>query len=106
MSVVRTGQQNICDNGSELMKPGQMVDGVVRHFCGDEPLNLYAKCGTFADVTVVAEQSVIKVDSDLPPEIVGARLVWCCHRMGLGRAPRPCGARRRRGRGRMRRGRY
>jgi NDMA-dependent alcohol dehydrogenase len=79
-----TGQQNICDNGSELMKPGQMVDGVVRHFCGDEPLNLYAKCGTFADATVVAEQSVIKVDSDLPPEIVA--LVSCGVATGWGSA--------------------
>ena len=33
--------KNICADGSEPTKPGQMVDGVVRHFCGDEPLNLY-----------------------------------------------------------------
>jgi NDMA-dependent alcohol dehydrogenase len=79
-----TGRQNICDNGSELMKPGQMTDGVVRHFCGDEPLNLYAKCGTFADVTLVAEPSVIKVDSDLPPEVVA--LVSCGVATGWGSA--------------------
>ena len=79
-----TGRQNLCNNGSELMKPGQMVDGVVRHYCGDQPLNLYAKCGTFADVTVVAEPSVIKVDSDLPPEVVA--LVSCGVATGWGSA--------------------
>jgi NDMA-dependent alcohol dehydrogenase len=79
-----TGRQNLCNNGSELMKPGQMVDGVVRHYCGDQPLNLYAKCGTFADVTVVAEPSVIKVDGDLPPEVVA--LVSCGVATGWGSA--------------------
>jgi S-(hydroxymethyl)glutathione dehydrogenase/alcohol dehydrogenase len=66
------------------MKPGQMVDGVVRHYCGDQPLNLYAKCGTFADVTLVAEPSVIKVDGDLAHEVVA--LVSCGVATGWGSA--------------------
>ena len=42
------------------------------------------QAGTFADATVVAEQSVIKVDSDLPPEIVA--LVSCGVATGWGSA--------------------
>jgi S-(hydroxymethyl)glutathione dehydrogenase/alcohol dehydrogenase len=74
-----TGRQNLCNQGAQLMQPGQMVDGVVRHFCGGEALNLYAKCGTFAEHSLVSEESVIKVDSDLPPAAVA--------RLGLRRAP-------------------
>jgi S-(hydroxymethyl)glutathione dehydrogenase/alcohol dehydrogenase len=79
-----TGRQNICNLGAQLMQPGQMVDGVVRHFCGGEPLNLYAKCGTFAEHTLVSEQSVIKVDPDLPPAAVA--LVSCGVATGWGSA--------------------
>jgi NDMA-dependent alcohol dehydrogenase len=79
-----TGRQNICNKGSELMKPGQMVDGVVRHFCGGESLNLYAKCGTFAEHSLVSEQSVIKVEPDLPA--VAVALVSCGVATGWGSA--------------------
>jgi NDMA-dependent alcohol dehydrogenase len=79
-----TGRQNLCNQGSELMQPGQMVDGVVRHFCRGEPLNVMAKCGTFAEHSLVAEQSVVKVDSDLPPAAVA--LVSCGVATGWGSA--------------------
>jgi NDMA-dependent alcohol dehydrogenase len=79
-----TGRQNICNQGAQLMQPGQMVDGVVRHFCGGEPLNLYAKCGTFAEHSLVAEQSVIKVDPDISPAAVA--LVSCGVATGWGSA--------------------
>jgi S-(hydroxymethyl)glutathione dehydrogenase/alcohol dehydrogenase len=81
---VSSGRQNLGNQGAELMKRGQMVDGVVRHFCGDEPLNLYAKCGTFADVTLVSEQSVVRVDPDIPPAVVA--LVSCGVATGWGSA--------------------
>ena len=70
-----TGRQSLCNQGSQLMQRGQMVDGVVRHFCQGEPLNLMCKCGTFAEHSLVSEQSVVKVDSDLPPAAVA--LVSC-----------------------------
>jgi S-(hydroxymethyl)glutathione dehydrogenase/alcohol dehydrogenase len=79
-----TGRQNLCNQGAQLMQAGQMVDGVVRHFCGGEALNLYAKCGTFAEHSLVSEQSVIKVDSDLPPAAVA--LVSCGVATGWGSA--------------------
>ena len=79
-----TGRQNICNQGAQLMQPGQMVDGVVRHFSGGEPLNLYAKCGTYAEHTLLSEQSVIKVDPDLPAAAVA--LVSCGVATGWGSA--------------------
>ncbi|HWD53305.1 MAG TPA: NDMA-dependent alcohol dehydrogenase [Acidimicrobiales bacterium] len=84
-----TGRQSLCNQGSQLMQPGQMVDGVVRHFCRGEPLNIMAKCGTFAEHTLVSEQSVVKVDSDLPPTAVA--LVSCGVATGWGSAVRRAG---------------
>ncbi len=76
------GQQSLCRQGAQLMLPGQMVDGVVRHFCRGEPLNLYSKCGTFARHSILSEQSVIKVDPGLPPAVVA--LVSCGVATGWG----------------------
>ena len=79
-----TGRQNLCQQGAQLMQPGQMTDGVVRHFCRGEPLNLYSKCGTFAHHTLLSEESVIKVDRDLPAPVVA--LVSCGVATGWGSA--------------------
>ena len=79
-----TGRQSLCNQGSQLMQRGQMVDGVVRHFCRGEPLNMMCKCGTFAEHTLVSEQSVVKVDSDLPSAAVA--LVSCGVATGWGSA--------------------
>lgn len=79
-----TGRQSLCRQGAALMLPGQMVDGVVRHFCRGEPLNLYSKCGTFARHSLLSQQSVIKVDPGLPPAIVA--IVSCAVATGWGSA--------------------
>jgi len=78
------GHQSLCRQGAALMLPGQMIDGAVRHFCRSEPLNLYSKCGTFARHSLLSEQSVIKVDPALPPEVVA--LVSCGVATGWGSA--------------------
>jgi NDMA-dependent alcohol dehydrogenase len=78
------GHQNLCQQGAALMLPGQMTDGVVRHFCRGQPLNLYSKCGTFARHSILSEQSVIKVDSSLPAAVVA--LVSCGVATGWGSA--------------------
>ena len=79
-----TGRQYLCQQGSQLMLPGQMTDGVVRHFCRGEPLNLFSKCGTFSRHSLLCEQSVIKVDPDLNPTVVA--LVSCGVATGWGSA--------------------
>jgi len=83
------GQQVLCMQGAQLMVAGQMVDGVVRHFCRGEALNLYSKCGTFAQHSVLSEQSVVKVDADLPPQVVA--LVSCGVATGWGSAVHAAG---------------
>jgi S-(hydroxymethyl)glutathione dehydrogenase / alcohol dehydrogenase len=79
-----TGRQNLCDLGGGTFVRGQITDGTVRHFCGDQELNVMAKLGTFSEHTVVAEASVIKVDEDLPLECVA--LVSCGVATGFGSA--------------------
>jgi S-(hydroxymethyl)glutathione dehydrogenase/alcohol dehydrogenase len=71
------------------MLPGQIVDGVVRHHVGDEPLVLFAKLGTFSEHTLVSEQSLVKVDPDLPATAVA--LVSCGVATGWGSAVRRAG---------------
>jgi S-(hydroxymethyl)glutathione dehydrogenase/alcohol dehydrogenase len=78
------GQQVLCMQGAQLMVAGQMSDGVVRHFCRGEALNLYSKCGTFAQHSLLSEQSVVKVDAGLPPSVVS--LVSCGVATGWGSA--------------------
>jgi NDMA-dependent alcohol dehydrogenase len=84
-----TGQQYICDQGAGTMLAGQIVDGVVRHHVGAQPLVLFAKTGTFAEHSLVSEQSLVKVDADLPPQAVA--LVSCGVATGWGSAVRRAG---------------
>jgi S-(hydroxymethyl)glutathione dehydrogenase/alcohol dehydrogenase len=79
-----TGRQNLCDLGSKAFERGQITDGTARHHVNGEDLNLFAKLGTFSEHTVVAEASVIKVDSDLPLNVVA--LVSCGVATGWGSA--------------------
>jgi S-(hydroxymethyl)glutathione dehydrogenase/alcohol dehydrogenase len=79
-----TGRQALCMQGASLLVAGQMSDGVIRHFCRGEALNLYSKCGTFSRHSVLSEQSVVKVDPDLPPAVVA--LVSCGVATGWGSA--------------------
>ena len=63
-----TGRQALCDNGRATFQLGMITDGTSRHRIGDEELLLFAKLGTFAQYSCVAESQVIKVDSDFPLE--------------------------------------
>jgi len=79
-----TGRQNLCDLGAGAFMRGMITDGTSRHWIGDHDLLLFAKVGTFASHTTVAEASVIKVDPDLPLEAVA--LVSCGVATGYGSA--------------------
>src|ERR1700709_2025355 len=61
-----TGRQNLCDSGAGTLRRGQITDGTSRHHLNGEDVNVRARVGTFSEHTVVAEQSVVKVDDDLP----------------------------------------
>jgi S-(hydroxymethyl)glutathione dehydrogenase/alcohol dehydrogenase len=83
-----TGRQNLCDNGRGTLGGGMITDGTHRHFVGDRSADQYvglmAKVGTFAQHAVVSEDSVIKVDDDLPLDCVA--LVSCGVATGFGSA--------------------
>lgn len=80
-----TGRQNLCDSGRGTFMPGMITDGTSRHRSADgTELLLLAKLGTFSEYSCVAETSVIKVDPDLPLEVVS--LVSCGVATGWGSA--------------------
>lgn len=80
-----TGRQNLCDNGRGTLGGGMITDGTHRHFVkGDQPVGLLAKLGTFSNHACVSENSLIKVDDDLPLECVA--LVSCGVATGWGSA--------------------
>ena len=79
-----TGRQNLCEAGAGTMQNGMITDGTNRHWVGGKPIKLMAKLGTFSEYACVAEASVIKVDKDLPLDVVA--LVSCGVATGWGSA--------------------
>jgi NDMA-dependent alcohol dehydrogenase len=84
-----TGRQNLCDSSGRTFLKGMITDGTSRHRLVSGPragteLNLFAKLGTFSEYTCVAADSVIKVEKDLPLEVVA--LVSCGVATGWGSA--------------------
>jgi NDMA-dependent alcohol dehydrogenase len=79
-----TGKQNLCDKGGAAFQPGMITDGTHRHFVNGQFVSMMAKVGTFAEHACVAEDSLVKVDSDLPLQAVA--LVSCGVATGWGSA--------------------
>ena len=78
------GQQNLCDSGAGTFIPGMITDGTSRHRLAGDDVGLFAKLGTFAEYSCVAESQVIRVDADLPLDVVA--LVSCGVATGWGSA--------------------
>jgi NDMA-dependent alcohol dehydrogenase len=79
-----SGRGHLCNAGKDVFGKGQLTDGVVRHRVKGEPLHVMAKLGTFAGHTVVAEESLIKIPSDVRLE--AACIVSCGVSTGWGSA--------------------
>jgi S-(hydroxymethyl)glutathione dehydrogenase/alcohol dehydrogenase len=79
-----TGHSNLCDLGAGTFGLGQISDGTSRHHIRGQDVNILAKLGTFSEHTVVNEQSLVKVDADLPLPAVA--LVSCGVTTGWGSA--------------------
>jgi len=79
-----TGHSNLCDMGAATFLPGQISDGTMRYHLNGDDLNVMAKVGTFAEHSVVHEASLVKVDNDLPLNVVA--LVSCGVTTGWGSA--------------------
>jgi NDMA-dependent alcohol dehydrogenase len=79
-----TGHSNLCDLGAATFNPGQISDGTARYHLKGQDINVMAKLGTFAEHSVAHEASLVKVDADLPLNVVA--LVSCGVTTGWGSA--------------------
>lgn len=79
------GKQNLCDLGARTFGGGMITDETYRtHSASGADLNTFAKLGTFAEHMLLADSSVIKVEPDLPLDVVC--LVSCGVATGYGSA--------------------
>ncbi|MCP4436926.1 MAG: NDMA-dependent alcohol dehydrogenase [Actinomycetia bacterium] len=81
-----TGQQNICDEGAKLFDLQMMTrtEGSSSHKIGEHEAARFAQLGTFSENLLLSETSVVKVEPDLPLEVVA--LVSCGVATGVGSA--------------------
>jgi alcohol dehydrogenase (nicotinoprotein) len=77
------GQTNLCDLGMFLLD-NCLPDGTFRLHSGGEDFGQMCLLGTFSQYGVLSEHSVVKVDNDLPLEVVA--LVGCGVPTGFGTA--------------------
>lgn len=79
----RRGNANLCQPGSRAAFAGTMIDGGHRMFRGDgSPLQQFLTVGAFAERSVVPEQSVVKMPSQI--SLVDAALLGCAVVTGFG----------------------
>ncbi len=81
-----TGRQALCDDGAKLFDNQMMTReaGDVSHKIGDREAARFAQLGTFSEDLLVAETSLVKVEKDLPLDVVA--LVSCGVATGWGSA--------------------
>src|SRR3546814_20773742 len=65
-----TGRQYLCNEGAKLFDVGMMSDGRNAHTCKGQPIGRYAQLGTFSEHILCHENSLIRVEPDLPMEAV------------------------------------
>ncbi|MCU1622593.1 MAG: Alcohol dehydrogenase GroES domain protein [Frankiales bacterium] len=81
----RKGQSQVCDLGAFLLGGRQFTDQTARHHTKDgKDLGTMVALGTFSPYTVVAVESCVKIDDDIPLE--KAALVGCGVTTGWGSA--------------------
>ncbi len=79
------GRQNLCDLGARTFGGGMITDGTYRtHAADGTNLGKLAQLGTFSEHMTLAQESVIKVEPDIPLDVVC--LVSCGVATGYGSA--------------------
>jgi NDMA-dependent alcohol dehydrogenase len=80
-----SGMEYLCDKGAGVLTPGMPTDGTFRHHTVDgDDVGHTSKIGAFAEHTVVAADSLVKIDQDIP--LVPAALLACAIPTGYGSA--------------------
>ena len=80
-----SGMEYLCDRGAGVLTPGMPTDGTFRHHTLDgTDLGHTSKIGAFAEHTVVAADSLVKIGPDIP--LVPAALLSCAIPTGYGSA--------------------
>jgi NDMA-dependent alcohol dehydrogenase len=78
-----SGMEYLCDKGAGVLVPGMPTDGTFRHHTLDgHDVGHTSKIGAFAEHTVVAADSLVKIDPDIP--LVPAALLACAIPTGYG----------------------
>ncbi|WP_445168894.1 Zn-dependent alcohol dehydrogenase [Mycolicibacterium sp. Dal123E01] len=78
-----SGMEYLCDEGAGVLVPGMPTDGTFRHHTLDgDDIGHTSKIGAFAEHTVVAADSLVKIDPDIP--LVPAALLACAIPTGYG----------------------
>jgi S-(hydroxymethyl)glutathione dehydrogenase/alcohol dehydrogenase len=72
----------LCDEGTKIRFTGRLSDGTSRFSRNGEEVKHFAGVSSFAEVTVVPQQSVVKIRKDVP--IDKAALVGCAVMTGVG----------------------
>lgn len=78
-----TGRQNLCDMGAFILA-GSMADGTYRRHAQGTDLGALCMLGTFAEYGTVQQESLVKIDDDIPFD--RACLVGCGVTTGWGSA--------------------
>jgi len=81
-----TGRQNLCDEGAKLFDTHMMTrtEGTHSHTIGETDVARFAQLGTFSEQLLLSENSVVKIEQDLPFDV--AALVSCGVATGWGSA--------------------
>jgi S-(hydroxymethyl)glutathione dehydrogenase/alcohol dehydrogenase len=77
-----SGRQHLCDLGMYTLAGPMISDGTWRHHLGEQKLGRMTQLGTFADVMVVHEASLVKLPPDAP--LKAAALISCGISTGFG----------------------
>ena len=87
-----SGVEYLCDLGALTLQPGMPTDGTFRHHTADgADLGHVSKIGAFAEHTVVAADSLVRIDPRIP--LVPAALLACAVPTGYGSAANRAGVR-------------
>jgi S-(hydroxymethyl)glutathione dehydrogenase/alcohol dehydrogenase len=77
-----SGRQHLCDLGLHTLGGPMISDGTWRYHLGDQPLNRMTQLGTFAEVMVCHEASLVKIDPSA--SLKAAALISCGISTGFG----------------------